>query len=112
MKKENKMIMQSKERVKKRSNLVEKACENCVDSNVDITYKVIFEKTEIPKSTLQRSPYKDIISTYRDINKGEQILDSELLTCREQIKYLKDVIKQLNKENHELKTKLFYEGKI
>lgn len=112
MKKESKMIMQKTEMVRKRSVLVEEACEDFLNNNKEITYRTISGATNIPQSTLQRNPYKDIISIFRNINKTEEILDSELLVCRNQIVYLKDVIKQLNKENHELKTKLFLEGKI
>lgn len=112
MKKETKMILQKKEMVKKRSELVDTVCKNLIDNNIEITYRAISEETSIPSSTLQRSPYRDIIATYRSFNKNEQEFDREILLCREQIKHLRDVIKQLNKENHELKTKLFLEGKI
>jgi len=112
MKKEAEMIRQKKEMVEKRRKLVRNACEECNSEGIKITYKEISERTAIPVKTLQRNPYKDDISYYRNINNDNQSMNTETQQLREQIAYLNKIIKQLHKENHELKTRLYYEDKL
>ena len=69
MNKETKMIELKNALVIERSKIVLQACEECLNDSIEITYRIISEKTNIPAKTLQRKPYKDIISPYGKTNK-------------------------------------------
>ena len=112
MKKESEMIRQKKEAVEKRRVLVRNACEICINEGIKITYREITERTKIPSKTLQRSPYKEDIAYYRELNSNKEGVDKQTKQLRDQIAYLNQIIEQLNKENHELKTRLYNEDKI
>lgn len=112
MKKESEMIRQKKLAVEKRSELVRETCETCVNDGVKITYSEIEKMTGIPAKTLQRNPYKSDIAYYRDLDNNEKKSDNQTEQLRSQITYLNEVIKQLNKENHVLKTRLYNEDMI
>lgn len=106
------MLMQKRKMVEERRKLVRAACEDCIKECVIITYKEISSRTSIPHKTLERSPYKDDITYYKKISSNEETKNKEIEILKDQVKYLRKIIKQLNKENHELKTELYYADKI
>lgn len=112
MSKELKMIQLKKDEIEIRRNLVSKACKECIDEGVDITHKEISRRTQIPHKSLERAPYKEDINYYKNINKKEELESKEIQVLRGHIKYLNDIIKQINRENHNLKTELYNNGKI
>ncbi len=109
-----------KENVLKRQIEVERACIKLLDENMKLTYRNISQETfkdskdidNIPIKTLQNKNYKPIIDKYRKINEEKVSGSKELNRAREEIKYLRKIIEKLNQENHNLKTELYYIGKI
>lgn len=112
MKKETAMIRQKKQKVEERRKLVIQACEACNKEGVFITYKEIEIRTSIPRKTLERTPYKTDIKYYKDISTKEDIDNVQIKLLRDQIRYWKNVNKQMLKENKVLKTKLYEHGII
>lgn len=120
MKNGNKKLNIKKEKVLKRQKEVERACIKLLNENVELTYSNISQETfmndkdidNIPVKTLQNKNYKPIIDKYRKINEEKVAGSKELNRAREEIKYLRKIIEKLNQENHNLKTELYYSGKI
>jgi hypothetical protein len=112
MKKETKMIQQKQESVEIRLSLVSKACKECIDEGIGITSKEISLRTQIPLKSLERKPYRDEINNYKKNTTREETENKEILQNKAYISRLKDVINKLNKENHNLKTELYYNEKI
>jgi hypothetical protein len=120
MKNINKKHNIKKEKLLKRQREVERTCIKLLNENVELTYANISQETfkndkntdSIPVKTLQNKNYKPIIDKYRKINEEKVSESKELNRAREEIKYLRKIIEKLNQENHNLKTELYYSGKI
>lgn len=112
MAKHTAMVNSQKQIVNERRPLVVSACEECIEEQVKLTYKEISYRSGIPIKTLQRSPYKDEIAYYKHLDSEDETHNKEIIRLRDKIKHLRSVIAQLNKENHELKTELYYADKI
>lgn len=107
-----KMVQLSKSKVQKRLIIVEQACNDLITDKIELSYKSVCEKTQIPAKTLMREPYKTMINSFRNNKVGNYINNSDIEKHKKEIRDLIDIIKQLNRENHNLKTLLYENGLI
>jgi len=105
------MIKNKKDQVRARKELVSDACEKLFKEEGTITYRAVSNATNIPSKTLERDPYKGIISTYKNMNKKSHS-DDDIKKYKDEIKHLKDIIKKQQDENNSLLTLLYDKGKI
>jgi len=104
--KEDRMLELKRKFVDERKALLEKSCKELIAEGIKLLYVNISERSNIPLSTLERSPYKEIIKKYKSLHESQQIGEQDYYKLKEENKYLKLLINQLNKENKNLKIKL------
>ncbi|WP_394897808.1 hypothetical protein [Clostridium butyricum] len=99
------MLEQKKERVRRNIDLINTVCEELINCDDSITYKILSEKTNIPIKTLQNKSYKDCISNWRNCKNNKD--DDESNIYLKEINHLKKVIQQLRKQTDQLKYELY-----
>lgn len=117
MKKESQMLKEKKEFVNLRKDMVKKACNTLMKERIDVfkstlkdVRQAIYEETEIPVRTLERSPYKEIINTY--MIKLQEEDSVSVIKLKKDLANKDKIIVQLRKQNKNLMTQLYSEGKI
>lgn len=76
----------------KRLEMVRQACEDLVDDGLEVNYTLVSEKTDIPKRTLERSYYKDLIARYRTSPVAEEKVSSpDVESLKNEVEYLRGV---------------------
>lgn len=117
MKKEYRMLEEKQKFVSIRKDMVTKACNTLLSNNMDIfkttlkdVREAIFELTNIPIKTLERSPYKDIINNYRSKLKDDE--SGEVKILKKEIEYKNKLIDKLRRQNRSLETQLFMGERI
>lgn len=105
------MLKQKRLRVNKNIEQINKVCEELVGIDEKITYRIISEKINIPVKTLQNKYYKECIRKWKALQEDykESEESNEYL---EELKYLNNIIKQLRKQNEQLKYELYKNMKI
>lgn len=104
------MVEAKKERVKERQKIVEDTCRSLLRDNIKITPKNVGQFSKIPHRTLERDPYKKIIKRFKETNNVESPC-AEVKELKEEIKYLREVLKKMNEENKNL-IKLLYKNGV
>lgn len=100
------MLEQKRIRVQKNIDSINKACEELISLNENISYKNISEKTDIPIKTLQNKSYKDCIRNWKShIEKSEDNIETNIYL--EELNYYKRLTQQLRKQNEQLKYELY-----
>lgn len=102
----SKMVDCKKQVVAQRMVKVESVCRELQLEGMKITYRSVFDRSGIPSKTLEREPYRSVISKYKECSLTTTKTDKSIEALKNEIKYLNLIIKQLRKENSELRTML------